>query len=239
MSPKAAQMLADEIYPIIKNTVPHVVKPLGSEDPEELVQDATASAAEMLDAAERSGKLPSPNSVAYYSIQRTKSGRRSYGDKRMDVMSPGFQMDHDGVLSSLEEPLGGEDDGALTLGDMIAERREDPSAEVTRKLDWEEFSGRQDRRKQRIIAEISAGLGTGAIARLFSVSPARVVQLKREIAKDIKSFMGDNILVDAGQESVWERDIRCLREKGEWKHMKVDRIDEDLEHMHVAQEMFG
>ena len=239
MSPKAALILEKEIYPIIRNTIPRTARPIGSEDPEELVQDATASAAEMLDAAERSGKLPSPNSVAYYSIQRTKSGRRSYGDIRSDVMSPGFLMDNEGALSSLEEPLGGDDDGALTLGDMIAERREDPSVEVTRKLDWEEFRSRQDKRKQRIIAEISAGLGTGEIARLFSVSPARVVQLKREIAKDIKSFMGDNILSDAGQESVWERDIRCLREKGEWKHMKIDRIDDDMEHMHVAQEMFG
>ncbi len=67
-------------------------------------------------------------------------------------------MDHENALSSLEEPLGGDDYGSLTLGDMIAERREDPAADVTRKLGWEEFSGRQDRRKQRIIAEISAGL---------------------------------------------------------------------------------
>ena len=29
---------------------------------------------------------------------------------------------------------------------------------------------------------------------------------------DIKSFMGDSILADAGSESVWERDIRCLEE---------------------------
>jgi hypothetical protein len=72
MSPKAALMLETEIYPIIRNTIPRTASPIGSEDHEELVQDATASAAEMLDAAERSGKLPSPNSVAYYSIQRTK-----------------------------------------------------------------------------------------------------------------------------------------------------------------------
>ena len=56
---------------------------------------------------------------------------------------------------------------------------------------------------------------------------------------DIKSFMGDSILADAGSESVWERDIRCLREKGEWKHMKVDRIDDDMEHAHVTQALFG
>ena len=56
MSPSAALMLEKEIYPIIRNTVPRTVRPQGSEDPEELVQDATASAAEMLEAMEKAGK---------------------------------------------------------------------------------------------------------------------------------------------------------------------------------------
>jgi hypothetical protein len=231
-------MLADEIYPIIKKTVPRVVRPMGSEDAEELVQDAAASAAEMVEIMEKSGRDPLPRSIAYYSIQRTKSGRRSYGDKRMDILSAGFQMDNDGALSSLEEPLGGDDEGSLTLGDMIAERREDPAAEVTRKLDWEEFSGRQDKRKQRIISEISAGLGTGEIAKLFLISPARIVQLKREIAKDIKSFMGDNILVESGQESVWERDLRCIHEKRESRFADFERTD-DPGMVEIREKIFG
>ncbi len=237
MSPLAAQMLEKQIYPIIRNTIPRTARPIGCEDHEELVQDATASAAEMLDAAERSGKLPSPNSVAYYSIQRTKSGRRSYGDIRSDVMSPGFQMDNEGSVCSMQEPVCDEEE--MTVGDTIACKSEDIASRVLRQIDWDTFLGRLDTRKRRIVEEMMLGFGTGEIARLFSVSASRVVQLKREIAKDIKSFMGDNILSDAGQESIWERDIRCLREKGEWKHMKVDRIDDDMEHAHVAQEMFG
>lgn len=97
--PKVALMLEKEIYPIIRNTVPRTVRPMGSEDQEELVQDATASAAEMLDAVEKAGKTPFLNSIGYYSIQLTKSGRRSYGDIRCDVMSSGFQMDN--VISAV------------------------------------------------------------------------------------------------------------------------------------------
>jgi hypothetical protein len=78
----------------------------------------------------------------------------------------------------------------------------------------------------------------GDIARLLAVTAPRIVQLKREIARKIKEFMGDSILSEAAQESIWERDIRCLREKGEWKLLKVDRID-DLEESNLAQEMFG
>lgn len=45
MSPAAGMMLTNEIVPILNATVPRVVKAIGSEDPEELVQDAVASAA--------------------------------------------------------------------------------------------------------------------------------------------------------------------------------------------------
>lgn len=237
MSPSAALMLEKQIYPIIRNTIPMTARPIGCEDPEELVQDATASAAEMLDAMEKVGKKPLPNSIAYYSIQRTKSGRRSYGDIRCDVMSPGFQMDHEGSVCSMQEPVCDEDD--LTVGDTIACKTEDMASKVLRQIDWQAFLETLDVRKRRIVEELMFGYGTGDIARLFSISAARIVQLKREIAQDIKDFMGDSILVDAGGESVWERDIRCLREKGEWKHMKIDRIDDDPGHSSLMQEMFG
>ena len=237
MSPSAALMLEKQIYPIIRNTIPKTARPMGSEDPEELIQDATASAAEMIESMEKSGRTPLPNSIAYYSIQRTKSGRRSYGDIRSDVMSPGYQMDNEGSLCSMQEPVCDEDD--LTVGDTIACKSEDMASKVLRQIDWQAFLETLDARKRRIVEELMFGYGTGDIARLFSISASRIVQLKREIAQDIKSFMGESILSDAGQESVWERDFRCLREKGEWKHMKVDRIDDDMEHAHLTQEMFG
>ncbi len=237
MSPSAALMLETQIYPIIRNTIPRTARPIGSEDSQELIQDATASAAEMIESMERAGKKPLPNSIAYYSIQRTKSGRRSYGDNRSDVMFPGYQMDHEGSLCSMQDPVCDEDDA--TVGDTIASRSEDTASKVLRKIDWDAFLDTLDARKRRIVEELMLGYGTGDIARLLAVTAPRIVQLKREIARKIKEFMGDNILVDVGQEGVWERDIRCLREKGEWKYLKVDRIDEDLEHAHAAQEMFG
>ena len=236
MSPSAALMLEKQIYPIIRNTIPRTVRPMGSEDHEELVQDATASAAEMIESMEKSGREPLPHSIAYYSIQRTKSGRRSYGDRRMDVMSPGFQMDHENALCSMQEPVCEEEDS--TVGDTIACKSEDTATKVLRQIDWQAFLETLDARKRRIIEELMFGYGTGEIASLLAVSATRIVQLKREIARQIKEFMGDNILTEAGQESIWERDIRCLREKGEWKYMKVDRVD-DLEQSNMAHAMFG
>ncbi len=237
MSPAAAMMLEKEIYPIIRNTVPRTVRPQGSEDSEELVQDATASAAEMLESMEKAGKKPLPNSIAYYSIQRTKSGHRSYGDHRTDVMFPGFQQDHEGAVCSMQEPVSnGEDD--LTIGDSIASKSEDMATKVLRSLDWEELLGRLDARKRRIVEEMMMGFGTGDIARMFSVSSARIVQLKREIAQDIKEFMGDDILHEAGEETVWERDIRCLHEQRESRHSDFETIDEPVMN-EIKEQIFG
>ena len=66
MSPSAAIMLEKQIYPIIRNTIPRTARPIGSEDSQELIQDATASAAEMIESMEKSGRKPLPNSIAYY-----------------------------------------------------------------------------------------------------------------------------------------------------------------------------
>ena len=146
-------------------------------------------------------------------------------------------MDHEGSLCSMQEPVCDEDD--LTVGDTIASKSEDMASKVLRQIDWQAFLDTLDARKRRIVEELMFGYGTGDIARLLAVTAPRIVQLKREIAQKIKDFMGDSVLSDAGSESVWERDIRCLREKVEWKHMKVERIDDDMEHAHMAQEMFG
>jgi hypothetical protein len=70
------------------------------------------------------------------------------------------------------------------------------------------------------------------------ISPARIVQLKREIAKDIKSFMGDNILVESGQESVWERDLRCIHEKRESRFADFERTD-DPGMVEIREKIFG
>ena len=237
MSPAAALILEMQIYPIIRNTIPRKAKPVGSEDYAELVQDATAIAAAMIDSMEKSGKEPIPSSIAYYSIQRTKSGRRSYGNTRTDVMNPGYLMDNEGSVCSMQAPVGREDED-FTVGDMIASKTEDIAAKVLRQIDWAAFTKTLDARKRKIVKKLMLGFTTGDIARLLKVTSARIVQLKREIGQDIRKFMGDSILVDSGQESIWQRDIRCLRERNEWQHTKIDRID-DPEQSNIAEAIFG
>jgi hypothetical protein len=109
---------------------------------------------------------------------------------------------------------------------------------VLREIDWDAFMQTLDARKRTIVEELMIGGGTGDIARRLAVTSARIVQLKREIGEAIRKFMGNAILIDSVSESVWQRDIRCLRERNEWKHTKLDRIDDPAE-ANIAEALFG
>ena len=121
---------------------------------------------------------------------------------------------------------------------MIASKTEDIAAKVLRQIDWAAFTKTLDARKRKIVKKLMLGFTTGDIARLLDVTSARIVQLKREIGQDIRKFTGDSILVDSVSESAWQRDIRCLRERSEWKHTKIDQID-DPEQANIAEALFG
>ena len=72
MSHYAGSLLL-QIMPLIKATVMRTIKPVGSEDHQEIVQDATAMAAYMLDSSERKNKALIPKSVAFCAVQAAKS----------------------------------------------------------------------------------------------------------------------------------------------------------------------
>jgi hypothetical protein len=79
MSPQAGWILQEEVVPRLRASIPRNVNPVGSEDAQELIQDATAIAAQMLHNVELAGKTVTPGNIAYYALQHLKSGRRSTG----------------------------------------------------------------------------------------------------------------------------------------------------------------
>ena len=78
MSPTAGAMLLKEIAPRLCSVIPKCVHKIGTEDDEELIQDAIAMAAQILDSVEKKGKRVTPGNIAYYAILHMKSGRRSH-----------------------------------------------------------------------------------------------------------------------------------------------------------------
>ena len=103
MSPYAGSLLL-QIMPLIKATILRTIKTVGCEDHEEVVQDATAMAADMLDSSERKNKALIPKSVAYYAVQAAKNGRRSTYGGRSDAFSYAAHKDGRAVLVSMDEP---------------------------------------------------------------------------------------------------------------------------------------
>src|SRR5471030_2733429 len=106
MTAQAGDMLVEQIAPRLRTLVPKSVKPVGAEDPEELLQDAITIAAQMLHRVEVSGKTVTAGNIAYYVILHMRSGRRSQGSSRVDTMGIGTQLDHKSAVLSFEEEVG-------------------------------------------------------------------------------------------------------------------------------------
>ena len=196
--------------PILQGVIPSSVRSVGCEDAEELVQDALAIAAMMLQALEDAGKqVIIAKSIAYYSIQRLKCGRRSYSSGRTDVLAPGAQLDHRCVVVSLESSVAMDDGDDLKLGESLACRSDDPATTAGRDIDWSELEHALGDRKRAVVQALHAGHGTGWIARALKVSSPRVTQIKREIADVILERWGSEVLQDVESEPMWHSTLRA------------------------------
>ena len=213
MSPAAGMMLTNEIVPILNATVPRVVKAIGSEDPEELVQDAVASAAQFVDSLERRGRPIYPQSVAYFSIQRSKSGRRSYSASRMDALCPAAQLDSTVALAHLDAEISLPASDTTTLHDMLADTKEDPAQRAARELDWGALLASLSRRDRAIVRKTAEEASLGSMAGQFRVSTARICQLRRELGSKVRALMGEQALADSVRVPAWQSSLRVVRER--------------------------
>ncbi len=74
MSPQTGELLINEVAPRIRSSLVGVTG-IGSEDREELEQDAVAMAAGLLESIETRGKQVAPGNVAYYAVKQIWQGR--------------------------------------------------------------------------------------------------------------------------------------------------------------------
>lgn len=214
MSPAASVALMNEVVPILKATVPRVVRTTGAEDVEELVQDGICQAAQMLVQAERKGPLPPSPSVAHYVIQSLKSGRRAGSAGRTDAMGPATQLDRRSAITSLDTPRGAdeEDEGGAFLH-MLDAGDEDPAQEAAREIDWAELVAALRPRQVAVLRATAEGRRLDALAKELGVSPPAVSQLKQTLADAIHDRWGDNALADALRKPSWHSNLNVVRER--------------------------
>lgn len=213
MSPHASWSLVHEVAPRIASSVPRAVRLVGAEDEQEIIQDATALAARMLNNAELNGKKVTAGNIAYYAVQHMKSGRRSVGHSNADVLGSGTQLNGRSHVSSFDAPAGEEESDEFTMDDVFCSGQEDPSVVAGRKMDWEEFVAGQDECTKAIILVIAEGGSIVGLASQFKLSASSIQNRKQKLAMALLEFMGIDVLVESTRQPAWRDGIVASREK--------------------------
>ena len=213
MTPHAGDLLVNEIAPRIRSSILRYVRFVGSEDAEEVSQDAIAIAARFLDRIETTGKTVTPGNIAFYSVQHARSGRRSTGSSNANVMGTGTQLNGRSIIQSFDEPVISEGDDSLTLADLLASDSEDPSIAAARRLDWGGFLDDADERQHAVIRTLAEGGQLQESAREYGGSPSCFSAVKLRLAKQAEAFWGPDVLAEVMQEPGWKDGIRAGRER--------------------------
>ena len=210
MSPRAGFVLIEQIEPRLRAIIPRI-KAVGSEDAEELLQDALAVAAKMLHDLEERGKQVTPGNICYYVALHMRSGRRSYSAGRTDAMGAGTALDGHSCVLSFEEPAGidAETGEEVYLGEMLAGHHEDPSFAGARNVDWEQFLGTHDIRYGALLKN----LGEGRTVRETGMGYEVNRRLKKQLASDLLEYMGTDAIADSMHEPQWRGSIHAEKER--------------------------
>ena len=222
MSPEAGMLLVGTIAPIIEAIVPRRVQPVGAEDAGELVQDTIASAAKMVESCEVRGRRIIPNSIAFYAIQRARSGRRSYSAAGADALCPSAQLDRRVTVECMDEQVGECDAGEpLTLHDVLAAPDEDPSQTAAREIDWAELLEDFNARDVALLQCTAEGGRLNRLAAQFGVSPGRLCQIKLELGRQVRLRWGPDALENAMRLPAWSGNVKASREQQACRHERA------------------
>jgi hypothetical protein len=216
MSPSAGKILVEEIIPRIRVSVlagSAII--VGADDHDELIQDATATAAKLLHSVEARGKTVTPGNVAYFAVRLTGQGRRSTGQSKTDVMHPGTQINSRTTLVSLDAPLTSEGDGEeiMCLHETLACGAEDPSTAAARRLDWAPVVASLDPNGREVLTCLVIGEDLTCLVPRLGRSRSALQKDKERLAGLVREHFGPDILVLVQQQPKWRDNIDASRER--------------------------
>jgi hypothetical protein len=207
-----------EIVPRLRNMihVPGAVRGMPSEDPEELLQEATAIAARLLDQAESNQKTVTPGNIAYFAMLTFRAGRRFNSSGSTDVMGARTQIQGKSRMSSMCEPVSGGDEGEeQTLGDLLACEGADPATTAARNIDWAEFIKTLDEKSLAVLRHIADEIRLQELATAMKVSRSTVQSWRNRLTGMVRDFMGAEILNDVERVPGWRDGLHAIRERME------------------------
>lgn len=208
--------------------VGHVATVCRGEDLADLQQDVTLIALRMVDSLERRGLPVLLTSVAYYSLQQVKSGRRSGYSGRCDVYGAATQLDgHSTLISECgmdPQHEGGDEHDAVMLVECLP-AGSDTARTAQQRLDWAALLARLNERERLVVQATAQGERGLDTAERLGLRAPRVVQLKRGVAKKIAVLWGADTLYEVGQRPQWRRELEQAggnRRQGEGGAALVD-----------------
>jgi hypothetical protein len=215
MSPKVGELLVQEIAPRIRNSIASSVAQVGADDIGELVQDGIATAAALLDSAEARGKKVSAGNVSYFAAKLVRQGRRSTGQSRTDVMSPGTQIAGRSRVESMDQPIAaeGERDDMLCLHDVLASHSADPGQEAAKRLDWSPLIGSLDPTAQAVLLCLVEGGELTTLVSKLKRSRSALQTDKQRLARKAIEHLGEDILKEVQRLPQWKDNLVASREK--------------------------
>src|SRR5713226_5110043 len=214
MSPQTGELLVKEVAPRIRSSLVCVTC-IGSEDREELEQDAVAMAAGLLESIEARGKQVTPGNVAYYAVKQIRQGRRSTGFFKSDAHHPAAQVSGRSRVVSLDEPVKSEEgsDEPLVLGEVLASDAEDPSATGARNLDWQAFVATLDELARAILQCLADERPLLEVAHAVGMSRSTIQGHKKRLSEAVLAFMGPGLLQELQRPTQWRINMRAVRER--------------------------
>ena len=218
MSPQAGAVLLEQIAPRLKAAVPFI-KPVGSEDAAELLQDGLCMAAHLLESNERQGKNVPASSVAFYTVLHLKSGRRSHSAARTDVMGSGTQLDGKTAVISMETEVAYDPETMqpICLGEFLTCDQDDPSTKACRNIDWDEFIDSHDYRYGVLLKDMAEGRDVLSRSKEWGQKYSQVRVLKEKMETALREHMGPDAVEDSMRRPAWVGDLHAERERSACK----------------------
>ncbi len=214
MSPENEYLLLHDVVPRLRSAIRIAVAHVESEDDAELLQDGILMAAKILTNATRKGKRVTAGNVCFYTLQHLKSGRRTVGYSSVDVLASGTQLNGRSAVSSIHEevPMSSETDETVPVSELMSTDQDDPSTKATRKLDWQQFYGTQDRNGRQLLTCIAEGQSPREIAGQLKLTRMAIHQRTDQLRTAVKSFFGESVLAEVCRSPQWFNDLRAVRE---------------------------
>ena len=213
MNTSTENLLLREVQPRLRNAI-HTVPAVGSDDPEELLQDGLVIALILLSGARHSRKSVTAANLAYYSVKSLRSGRRSTGYWKTDPLHPAAQINGCRV-HSFEEPVAVDrsTDEPLTLGEILPSHDDDPAVQACRQMDWDSLIKKLDAITEAVLVCLATCEELTSLVARFGKCRSTLQNHKDRLARLIKAHMGEDILRQVQEQPGWHNDVQAIRQK--------------------------